>query len=334
MYPRFPSLLSACLLVAVTALSAPSLSAQVPGLDTGDRTSKETEAADRERQEQIDNIERKIDSLEHSGASEAEVERQKQLLERLVGEGLERARKDPNAPRRGLERYASVNVGHVPRRVAPGASGELQLIVALRGEHVLQENPELLLLYGRNQGVLTLGEWRLEPAGPGRLYEEWEGQNVYDNTATIVIPFQVDPEAEYGKYPVSFSPTFPITHARSQKLMGMFAGSASGTVKVGPPLPVVKIPDMTEPETAPAAALTATDLSAKPTEAASGTGRAPIEAANLADADPAPVNASSRGGEDVAPGPALPQDDSSLMTYGLAGLGLLIVVGLLAMRRR
>jgi hypothetical protein len=307
-------------LLAVVVAAAP-FAAPLSGQQ--DDHSRETEVSEREVDKHRSRLASEIEELRRRGADESEIaEREKQF------EGLLRER-DPDAPRMGLARYAALNVGQRPRRVAPGQSGELVIVVSLRGEYVMKTSGHNLV-YSREMGPLQLGEWSMLPPEPAGLYPEFAGQAIYDNTATVVVPFTVDPEAEFGKVPVRLAANMEITHAHTGQAMGTFIGEAIGNVNVGPPLPVVQIDGLDAVREARA---DAPDLGAN--LAADAEPQAPKSdlGADLADVEArGPAGRESPAGG----GLALPEEggSGSWLLIGAGGLALALGAILVLARRR
>jgi hypothetical protein len=209
----------ALLLIACSSALSPYLAAQDPDPAGGDKPAVEPREEDGEVKDKL----RQIEMEERKAALEAE------------GKELDGAAKPDKSP--GLERHVSTVVAAKPHRIAPGGTGTVHLILAMMDSSVLLPGARLEILYPGQSGPIRLGAWAIDPPLPGTLPTQFRGQPVYDNTAIVRVPIQVDPGAQYGDYMIGFTVTAQITDGETGQVRGTFYGSSRGTVKVGDPLP-------------------------------------------------------------------------------------------------
>lgn len=192
-----------------------------------------------------------------------------------------------------LASYAYAHVTTRPRRLAPGETGELVIVLALQAPVVVPGDASVTLTYDPQQAPLKLGTYRMLPPKPGTLETKFKGQLVHDNTLTVEVPVGIDPQAEFGEALVALTLKTTLSHGATGVAMGEMVMPINGRIKVGrsvprpvardnpaavddgvarsTPTPVAKV----VPSAAPAA-LSADDESAETTRAA-----APVRATNL-----------------------------------------------------
>ncbi len=138
--------------------------------------------------------------------------------------------------RRDLATFMSPIVGVKPRRVAPGQSGEVSIVLSMQPGFVLLPG-QIDVAYSRSNAAMEFGDWSIDDPKRGLAEGPFHGQPVYENYARITIPFTVAADADMTKWAVSFTLTATVSDASSGGSRGQSQGSASTQIDVGPPLP-------------------------------------------------------------------------------------------------
>ncbi len=172
---------------------------------------------------------------------------------------------------KGLGSFVQAFVGTDPGRLAPGQSGELRVILALKGKYVLEDGMHLDLRYRRKQGKISLGQWHLLPAGVGKLDTQFKGRSVYDNTATIAIPVSVGSQAIYGQKHLGLEVEVDVSNGESGGFHGRYMMDVRAQIEVGRPLPVIKQNDEDREIAAPLVSASGTG-GAEPSQSSSAGG--------------------------------------------------------------
>ena len=159
-----------------------------------------------------------------------------------AGDGTIRHEVEGAAGERTIAANASSgSCGHMalldPVRIPPSSTGEIVVVLTLMNSAVITPDAPFRIEYERRQEPITLADWRLQPARPGTLSTRYRGQPVYDNTATVRIPVQVDGATPHGKYPVDLKVEVPLTNGDNAAPLGVFRTSVRAEVVVGPPVP-------------------------------------------------------------------------------------------------
>ncbi|MHC5062428.1 MAG: hypothetical protein ACYTG5_00470 [Planctomycetota bacterium] len=150
---------------------------------------------------------------------------------------------------KGLGNFVQAFVGTDPGRLAPGQSGELRVVLALKGKYVMEEGAHVSLRYRRQQGKVSLGQWRLLPASIGKLNTTFRGRRVYDNTATITIPVSIGSESMYGQKNLGLEVEVDVSNGETGGFHGRYMMDVRAKLEVGRPLPTIKADD-SEPDVA------------------------------------------------------------------------------------
>jgi len=234
---------------------------------------------------------------------------------------------------KGLGKFVQPFVGTDPGRLAPGQSGELRIILALKGVYVFEDGLHLTLRYRREQGQVSFGNWHLLPAHKGKLDTVYQGLQVYDNTATIVIPISIGGSAGYGEKTVGFEVEADVTNGKTGIFWGRHTMDVRGKVVVGPPLPVIQDSpdDDFTPDAAPIVGATASDRRAGVAEPATLARAADARPATLTAADGTPMPGSSNArrpdGEDLGVAEDGP-GGVSILLYAVPGALLLLLLAM------
>lgn len=136
-----------------------------------------------------------------------------------------------------LANYAFPHVTTRPRRLAPGESGTLVIVLALGVPAVVPGGTAVALEYEPKQGSLTLGSYAVQPPSVGTLDTKYKGQPVYDNTLTIELPVTVGRDAQRGEAPVALNLRTTLYNGSDGQAMGELQLPISGRVSIGKPLP-------------------------------------------------------------------------------------------------
>jgi hypothetical protein len=251
------------------------------------------------------------------------------------GSGKEEVKQpfDPNAPRAGLERQVGMVVSFRSRRIPPGGSGEMQVVLALRGDSVMTPDGVFEPRLPERIGKVRFGSWRRSEAGPATLAPAFDGQPIWDNTMVLTVDVDVDADAGHGPAAVYFMLEAQLFDAEQGNSKGVYRGQVRGQLEIGDPLPV--------PDVRPVAAATGragaapraggseipATPAAEPREAASAAlqGRRNEGRSPASEPTAAPPGAGS---------PEAPADDGALL-LPLVGAGVILAgVLFLALRRR
>lgn len=136
-----------------------------------------------------------------------------------------------------MSRWVSASVSTKPRRVAPGESGVLYIMLTFKSDAVMAGSAKTNVKYAQRYGPMTLAQWELSPAKPSRYYEKLESQPVREDSAVISIPFSVDADAKHRKYRLAFTVESDLMHGLRAQDLGEFVMRVSGNVEVGKSLP-------------------------------------------------------------------------------------------------
>lgn len=236
--------------------------------------------------------------------------------------------------RRDLASFMTPIVGVTPRRVAPGQSGEVSIVLSMQPGFVLLPG-QVDVAYARSNKAMEFGDWTIDEPKKGLADGPLRGQAIYENYARIRIPFTVDAEAEMTKWAASFTITATVTDASSGGSRGESQGHAATQIDVGPALPIPGVP------AAGAGAVSGGSAAEAQAAGATGSGgRADASGGGAANPIGSQVVApESQGG--ATPTPVMPSTplpsamggSFSLITL-VAGGALLFVLGLLVFGRR
>ena len=160
-----------------------------------------------------------------------------QAIEEGKEDVIDKAEPESTGPRAGLRNHMTMLVAVKPRRIPPGGTGRLQVVLAMRNDAVLLPSSHLDLLLPDAMGPLLPGGWRIQDAAAGKLDTAFRGQPVYDNTAVAEVDIQVSQDATYGKHRFSFRVEAEVTDGRTGASRGLFMDMVNGEVEVGDPLP-------------------------------------------------------------------------------------------------
>lgn len=237
--------------------------------------------------------------------------------------------------RRDLASFMTPIVGVTPRRVAPGQSGEVSIVLSMQPGYVLLPG-QIDVSYPRSNDAMEFGDWIIDDPKKGLADGPLRGQPIYENYARIRIPFTVGAEAEMAKWAAAFTLTATVTDASSGGSRGESQGHAATQIDVGPALPT---PGVARIDPAAAAGGRAADAGS------SGATGGRSGGANGGARDPIGsqvVTPESRGASDASV-PALPSDPpmsagtvagSMSFLILIAGGAVALVIGLLLFGRR
>lgn len=251
-----------------------------------------------------------------------------------------------------LRAYLNAIPSLAPRRIAPGASGELRFVLALQPGCVFLPSDPVALSFEDVPEGLRLGAWQLDPAGIGALDTAFRGQLVYDNTAIIRVPVHVAEGVAHGSISLVGRIECDARSAESGQNLGRRGMEIQASIVVGPALPVPRALLAAESDAAAnragaavaaAAEATATDVAAvglhaesEPVGGSDSAWRSDASSAQPATASAPDVEASLAPAFEDASVPATsPQTGSRTMLWaGVGFLGLLLLVVLFGRGRR
>ncbi|MCA8943639.1 MAG: hypothetical protein KDB80_13830 [Planctomycetes bacterium] len=232
-----------------------------------------------------------------------------------------------------LDRFLSTVVGSRPRRLAPGETGTIKVILALRGAAAIVAEHPFEVRYTPQQGPLLLGsEWTIDDPAPAAADSVLAGQAVYANTAIVSIPVRIADDAKHGQHWLNLAIECELTNSTTGKRLGIGKKSIRGSVQVGAPLPTptnveVEPPDSISRE--PAAEREVIPDLDRGTADRNRDTEADLRAAELDDVEPI------SGGDDPDGGwTTVTEEDSSSVTLMIVGgLFLLALIAVVARRR-
>jgi len=133
-------------------------------------------------------------------------------------------------------------VGSVqPKRVLPGSSGTLVVVMVMESDAVLVAPPPVTFQIPPDQGPVHLGQPQFHEAKTAStaLAPGFQGRAVYEDTAIFEVPFTVAGDTKFGKYPVGVCLEFDLNLGRTAQLIGRFVDHTSIEVEVGIPVQAV-----------------------------------------------------------------------------------------------
>ena len=219
-----------------------------------------------------------------------------------------------------------------PRRLAPGESGKLSVLVQLRRDNVVPGGATARLELAADNGPLILGVPELMAPGKGTPNTKFAGQPVYEGTMVFLAPVTIREDAKPGMYQVRGTVHAEISDSKTGRKYGLFRTEVQGKVRVGPSLtPKAKNAPRVPRQAGPADTVPDTTARARPPERKDAV--APrVDAPESASAQP---GQSAPPAANVTPSPvpaAAPPTGISFVL--LAGLGLAVVLILLLLVRR
>lgn len=129
--------------------------------------------------------------------------------------------------------------GQSPQRIAPGGSGLVMIVLALRQRAIMEPGKPFSVNFEREQGALTLGAWRRQPPGLGKHHEHSRGRRVYDDTAVVEIPVAVAAHAEHGEHNVTVRVVAQVHDGETGLVLGQFTQDVFCPIVVATPVSVV-----------------------------------------------------------------------------------------------
>lgn len=133
--------------------------------------------------------------------------------------------------------FAFAQLAMRPRRLAPGESGTLAVVLVLNNPAVVTADTPVLLEYEPEQHGVHLGAFTVQPAKPGTLPSKYKGVPVWDNTVTIDVPISVAGDAAPGDKLIQVRLKTALTSGTAAQSLGELVLPVSGTLKIGSPLP-------------------------------------------------------------------------------------------------
>ncbi|MBK8101704.1 MAG: hypothetical protein IPK26_31870 [Planctomycetes bacterium] len=233
----------------------------------------------------------------------------------------------------GAGAFCTFETSLEPRRLLPGQTGILTVMMILRGDAVLPAPPPVTLRGPAQQQQLTLGSLNFREPKLGALPQNqaYRGKPVYEEIAIFDIPVTAASDAKLGsKIRVSVELQFDLYSGATGQAVGRFMDRAGREIEIGQaPGKVQVVPDTP----APAAASSTPRASNPVAEPVTP----PVDDGGHAAVTPLPVPEASSAHPSSSPAVAGPDasGESSGMPYLLVGGGaLVLVVALLALRKR
>jgi len=148
-----------------------------------------------------------------------------------------REREAFEGPRSGSAQFFTALASLRPRRLAPGESGTLHVVVILRKDRVVLPDKHILLHVEQENCPLILGAQQRKPARVAEYSKRYQGQKIYDDSIEFEIPVTVAGTAKPQKYLLRGRVELDVTAASTGKSLGRITGGLNGAVKIGKPLP-------------------------------------------------------------------------------------------------
>ncbi len=260
------------------------------------------------------------------------------------GTGDAKGEEKPAAPAiRSPRGFAHFVTTSQPKRIPPGGSGNLVIIMVLEGDAVLTSPAPVTFDFLPEQGPFRLGQPVLRPASLAALAPGFQGREVYDNTATIDVPITVMQNQILGKHHVSIGLTFELHQGRTATSLGQFQDRVGQELEIGiPEAPVggqaggavgaaVPANGQAAVAGAPVAAPAAGQGTGGPGAGTAVPGGAVVAPAGPTTAGAAAPGSSGDAGSDMPP---VAQDDGMLWLAAAGGFVVLALIVLLASRKR
>ena len=124
-----------------------------------------------------------------------------------------------------------------PRRLAPGETGILHVVVTLRPGRVVLPDAHIVLRVKEGKGPWALGSTQLKPARLAEYAKRYAGKPVYDDSIEFEIPLTVAEDAKHQKVNLVGHVQLDVTDGASGESLGRIAGRLTGQVHIGSPLP-------------------------------------------------------------------------------------------------
>ncbi|MEE2887913.1 MAG: hypothetical protein VX951_10850, partial [Planctomycetota bacterium] len=123
------------------------------------------------------------------------------------------------------------------RRLAPGESGTLHVVVTLRKDRVVGPDKHNHQHVEPADCPLILGAQQRKPARVAESSKRYQGQKIYDDSIEFEIPVTVAGTAKPQKHLLRGRVELDMTAASTGKSLGRITGGLIGAVKIGKPLP-------------------------------------------------------------------------------------------------
>lgn len=244
-------------------------------------------------------------------------------------------------PPRGQCRFETATK---PRRIPPGGAGTLVVVMVLEGDAVLVAPPPVTFDIRDRQGPVRLGMPQFRPAKAAVVAPAFQGREVYDNTAMIDIPVEVDVGAPFGKHVVAVGLNFDLHQGKTGSQIGRFADVARCEIEIGMPDPAVSPPSKTDRQGTAKPQVEPSNLGTpSPASTRERVGGKPVpapgdSAAIRAAAPPPPPDQPSAPGQDPVREEQTPDapEPSGAGTFWVLGAGACLLIALVALllRRR
>jgi hypothetical protein len=124
-----------------------------------------------------------------------------------------------------------------PRRVAPGETAAIEIVLALQAEAVLLPESRFQVAYESQQGAVTLGAWTRTPPQAGTLHRRFRGLPVYDNTVQLQIPITVAPGTAFGRHEAQVEVRAQLHSGETGAPLLEYRSPIPCMIEVGEPLP-------------------------------------------------------------------------------------------------
>lgn len=234
----------------------------------------------------------------------------------------------------GAGAFCTFETSLEPRRLLPGQTGILTVMMILRGDAVLPAPPPVVMRGPAQQQALTLGSLNFREPKLGALPQNqaYRGKPVYEEIAIFDLPVTAAADAKLGsKHRISVELQFDLYSGATGQTVGRFLDRAGREIEIGQaPGRVQVAPSTATAPQVPTAAPSAPDKPAEPVAPPVDDGG---HAAVVPLSVPQPEAAESARSAST-PGPdAASEGGGSFWLLG-GGAVLVLAVAALALRRR
>lgn len=155
------------------------------------------------------------------------------IPERRLNTAFETAATGPVSAINSLSQYCSALVTTDPNPIAPGANGQLLVMLSMRGNAVVPPTGRVQLDYQATQDGVGLGRWSIAPAPTGKMSPAWRGRPVYEDTTTISIPLSADAGLPLGSHAIELTLSADVYRGDDGAVIGRAQMPIRGMVVVG-----------------------------------------------------------------------------------------------------
>ena len=135
-------------------------------------------------------------------------------------------------------KYMAAVASLQPRRLSPGDSGDLYVVVMLsRDAVVLPSSPLQLVIEEEKDSPFVFSSPELSPAEMSQFSKFFLHQPLYDDNIVFRVPMQVRPDAPAGKFSINATVEALLHKGKDGDEIGSFPAKVVGLLELGDPLP-------------------------------------------------------------------------------------------------